>query len=79
MTVRLYALDGCPYCEEVMATLEEHDVEYETEWVEARFSERPEVKRVSNQRGVPVLEDTSNSVVMANTERIKDYVRRSLA
>ena len=79
MTVTLYALDGCPYCEDVMETLEEHEVEYDVHWVEARFSTRDEVKRVSNQRGVPVLEDSSRSVVMANTENIKEYIRTTLA
>lgn len=79
MTVTLYALDGCPYCEDVMEVLEENDVVYEVHWVDARFSERDEVRRVSNQRGVPVLEDDERSVVMANTENIKKYIRTSLA
>lgn len=79
MAVTLYALDGCPYCEAVMDTLDENEVEYTIQWVEPAFSDRDEVKRVSNQRGVPVLEDDDRSVVMANTDRIKDYVRKTLA
>lgn len=78
MSVTLYALDGCPYCEDVMDTLETADVEYEVHWVDARFSERDEVKRVSGQRGVPVLEDSERSVVMTVPSAIKQYVRRTL-
>ncbi|TKX51840.1 glutaredoxin, partial [Halorubrum sp. SS7] len=49
MNVRLYALDGCPWCEKATDALDEAGVEYETEWVEALHSERNEVKRVSGQ------------------------------
>lgn len=79
MSVTLYALDGCPYCEEVMSTLDEHEVEYDIVWVDARFSERDEVRAVSEQRGVPVLEDDERSVVMTNAANIQEYVRNSLA
>lgn len=79
MSVTLYALDGCPYCEDVMDSLDEADVEYDVHWVESRFSERNEVRRVSGQRGVPVLEDDERSVVMTVPSAIKEYVRRTLA
>lgn len=79
MSIVLYALDGCPYCEDVMETLDEAAVDYEVTWVDALFSERADVKRVSNQRGVPVLEDTERNVVMTNPAAIKRYVRRTLA
>jgi glutaredoxin len=79
MSVTLYALDGCPYCEEVMATLDEHKVEYAVEWVPERYSERTAVREVSEQRSVPVLVDDEHSVVMANAARIQDYVRTTLA
>jgi glutaredoxin len=79
MPLTLYALDGCPYCEDVMETLDEHELEYDVHWVDAAFSERDEVRRVSGQRGVPVLEDTDNAVVMADAGNIQEYVRTSLA
>ncbi len=79
MTVTLYALDGCPHCERVKRVLDENDVEYEIQWVEPEFSKRDEVRKLSNQRGVPVLEDDERSVVMANTDRIVSYVETSLA
>ena len=75
----LYALDGCPYCERVHDALSEADVEYDTVWVEALHSARDEVKRASGQRGVPVLVDDDRGVTMAESERIVEYVDRSLA
>lgn len=79
MTLTLYALDGCPDCERVMETLDEHDLEYDVHWVEAAFSTRDVVKEVSNQRGVPVLEDDERSVVMAQADRIIEYIETNLA
>lgn len=79
MSITLYALDGCPYCETVHDALDAAGVGYETEWVEARHSERNELKRVSGQRGVPVLVDEARGVTMAESDQILDYVERSLA
>jgi glutaredoxin len=79
MSIELYALDGCPYCEKVHDALEDNDVDYETNWVEALHSERDEVKRVSGQRGVPVLVDEDAGVTMAESDRILEYVETSLA
>ena len=79
MSIELYALDGCPYCEKVHDALEDRGIEYETQWVEALHSERDEVKRVSGQRAVPVLIDDEAGVTMAESERILEYVETSLA
>lgn len=79
MTITLYALDGCPYCETVHDALEEHDIEYDTRWVEALHSTRNEVKRVSGQRAVPVLVDDERGVTMSESENIVQYVERTLA
>ena len=79
MSVTLYALDGCPWCEKVHDALEEHDVEYDTVWVDALHSERDEVARVSNQRAVPVLIDEAHGVTMAESANIVEYVERTLA
>ena len=78
MPITLYSLDGCPYCEKVHDALDEKGVEYETEWVEALHSERDEVKQVSGQRGVPVVVDHDAGVTMAESEKILEYVERSL-
>lgn len=79
MTLRLYALEGCPYCERVHELLEANDVSYETRWTEALHSERDEVKRVSGQRAVPVLVDETRGVTMAESENIVRYVETTLA
>ncbi|MFC7018995.1 MULTISPECIES: glutaredoxin family protein [Haloarcula] len=79
MSRTLYQLDGCPYCEKVADRLDELDVEYETEWVEALHSKRNEVKRVSGQRGVPVLVDEDHGVTMAESERILEFAEQTYA
>jgi glutaredoxin len=79
MSITLYALDGCPYCERVHDALTANDVEYETVWVEGLHSTRNEVKRVSGQRAVPVLVDDDHGVTMAESDNILRYVERTLA
>ena len=79
MSIALYALDGCPYCENVHDALDEHGIEYETRWVEALHSGRNEVKEVSGQRGVPVLIDEERGVTMPESANILEYVERTLA
>ena len=79
MAITLYELEGCPYCEAVADRLEEAGVEYDSVWVEARHSERDEVKRVSGQRLVPVLVDDERGVTMAESANILEYVDRTLA
>lgn len=78
MTIELYALDGCPYCEVVHDALEDGGIEYETRWVEPLHSDRDEVKRVSGQRAVPVLVDHERGVTMAESERILEYIERTI-
>lgn len=77
--LELYQLEGCPYCETVADRLEELNVEYESVWVEALHSERDEVKRVSGQRGVPVVVDESYGVTMAESERILEFLEANYA
>ena len=79
MSITLYQLDGCPYCEKVADRLDELDVDYESNWVEGLHSKRDEVKRVSGQRAVPVLVDDDAGVTMAESERILEYLERSYA
>lgn len=77
--VTLYRLEGCPYCEIVVDRLEELDVDYESIWVEGLHSKRDEVKRVSGQRGVPVVVDDEYGVTMPESERILDYLESTYA
>ncbi|MFW5934943.1 MAG: glutaredoxin family protein [Halolamina sp.] len=79
MSVTLYALEGCPWCENVHDALEAHGIEYDTVRVDALHSERDEVARVSNQRAVPVLVDDDHGVTMAESANIVEYVEATLA
>jgi len=79
MTLTLYRLEGCPYCELVVDRLDELDLEFESIWVEGLHSQRDEVKRVSGQREVPVLVDAETGVTMAESERILEYLDTSYA
>jgi glutaredoxin len=74
MSVTLYRLEGCPYCELVVDELEERDIEFDSVWVEGLHSKRDEVKRVSGQRAVPVLVDDDRGITMAESERIVEHI-----
>ncbi|WP_122088499.1 glutaredoxin family protein [Halalkalicoccus subterraneus] len=79
MSITLYQLDGCPYCEKVADRLDEIGVEYETIWTEALHSKRDEVKRVSGQRGVPVLVDDERGITMPESEHVLELIDRTYA
>jgi glutaredoxin len=78
MSIQLYALDGCPWCERVHDALADADVDYETIAVDPLHSDRNEVKRVSGQRGVPVLVNETHGVTMSESANILEYVEGSL-
>lgn len=77
MTLTLYRLEGCPFCELVVDKLDDLELEFESVWVEGLHSRRDEVKQVSGQRGVPVLIDENQGVTMAESERINEYLETS--
>jgi glutathione S-transferase len=79
MTMTLYRLEGCPYCELVVDRIEELDIDYESVWVEGLHSRRNEVKRISGQRQVPVVVDEDRGITMAESERILEYLDQSYA
>ncbi|MFQ3318410.1 MAG: glutaredoxin [Natronomonas sp.] len=74
MSVTLYRLEGCPYCEFVVDELDELDVEFDSVWVEGLHSKRNEVKRVSGQRQVPVIVDDEYGVSMSQSARIFEFL-----
>ncbi|WP_248518091.1 glutaredoxin family protein [Salinarchaeum laminariae] len=78
MSLTLYQLEGCPFCEKVADALDEAGVDYETVWVDAPHSQRNEVRRVSGQRGVPVLVDEDRGVTMSESDNILEYVERTI-
>lgn len=74
MTVTLYRLEGCPYCEYVVDTLEELEMSFDSVWVEGLHSERDEVKSITGQRQVPVLVDDEYGISMSQSARIIEYL-----
>ena len=79
MSLTLYQLEGCPYCELVADKLDELEIEYDSIWVEGLHSKRDEVKRVSGQRGVPVIVDDDTGVTMPESEHILEYIEKNYA
>ncbi|PSP56858.1 glutaredoxin [Halobacteriales archaeon QH_7_66_36] len=78
MTLELYELEGCPYCEKVIETLDELDLEYESHMVPRSHSERTEVEAVSGQTGVPVLVDEEHGVEgMPESDDIVEYLEET--
>ncbi len=73
----LYRLEGCPFCEYVVDTLEDLELEYDSVWVEGLHSKRNEVRRVSGQRQVPVLVDDDYGLTMAESARIIEFLELS--
>lgn len=79
MTRTLYELAGCPYCEKVSDRLDDLGTDYESVPVPGLHSERDEVKAVSGQRQVPVLVDDERGVIMAESDRIVEYLNATYA
>jgi glutathione S-transferase len=73
-TITLYRLQGCPFCERVVRSLQDNGVEYESRFVEARHSRRDAVKRVSGSRTVPAIVDEHTGVTMSESANIVEYV-----
>ncbi len=73
-TITLYRLQGCPFCERVVRSLQDNGVEYESRFVEARHSRRDAVKRISGSRTVPAIVDERTGVTMSESANIVEYV-----
>lgn len=74
MTITLYRLEGCPYCEFVVDKLDEIGVDFESIWVEGPHSKRNEVKAITGQRQVPVIVDDDYGVSMSQSARIFEFL-----
>ncbi len=74
MSLTLYRLEGCPFCEFVVDELEDLGVDYDSVWVEGPHSKRDEVRAVSGQRQVPVVVDEEYGVVMSQSARILEFL-----
>ena len=72
--ITLYRLQACPFCERVVRTLNELDLEYRSRYVEPMHSERDVVKRVSGARSVPAIVDRETGVTMSESANIVEYL-----
>ncbi|MFC5277687.1 glutathione S-transferase N-terminal domain-containing protein [Halorubrum rubrum] len=76
--LKLYELEGCPYCAKVKEKLAELDLEYESIMVPRPHGERTEVEEVSGQTGVPVLVDEANGIdAMPESDDIVAYLEET--
>ena len=73
--ITLYRLQACPFCERVVRTLDELDLEYRSRFVEPLHSRRNVVKRVAGTRTVPAIVDENTGVTMAESANIVEYLR----
>jgi len=72
--ITLYRLQACPFCERVVRTLDEHDLDYQSRFVEPLHSKRNAVKRLTGQRSVPAIIDETTGVTMSESENIVEYI-----
>lgn len=77
MSITLYRLEGCPFCEFVVDELDELNLDYDSVWVEGLHSKRNIVERVSGQRQVPVVVDDNRGVTMSQSSRIIEFLQTS--
>ncbi|WP_227377997.1 glutathione S-transferase N-terminal domain-containing protein [Haladaptatus halobius] len=75
--VTLYRLQACPFCERVVRRLNEHDLDYQSRFVEAMHSERDIVKRISGKRTVPAIVDENTGVTMSESANIVEYLENT--
>jgi glutathione S-transferase len=77
MTLTLYRLQACPFCERVVRLLDEYDLEYDSRFVEPMHSDRDVVKRVSGKRTVPALVDDDTGATLTESANIVAYLERT--
>jgi glutathione S-transferase len=72
--ITVYRLQGCPYCERVIRTLQDLGLDYRSRFVEPMHSERTVVRRVSGKRTVPAIVDEATGVAMSESANIVEYL-----
>ena len=75
--ITLYRLQACPFCERVVRTLDEYDLDYRSRFVEPMHSDRDVVKRLSGKRTVPAIVDENTGVTMSESANIVAYLERT--
>jgi len=73
-TIKIYQLEGCPYCQRVKDALEEKGMAYEKIEVDTDKM-RIELKEISKQTLVPVIVDGER--VINDSQKIIDYLNET--
>ncbi|EFW93696.1 glutathione S-transferase [Haladaptatus paucihalophilus DX253] len=73
----LYRLQACPFCERVVRKLQDHDITYQSRFVEPMHSDRNVVKRISGKRTVPAIVDENTGVTMSESANIVQYIENT--
>ena len=76
-SITLYRLQACPYCERVVRALNEHDLAYDSRFVEPMHSDRNVVARLTNKRSVPAIVDENTGITMSESANIVQYIERT--
>lgn len=75
--LKLYMIEGCPYCEKVMTKLNELDIEYNIYRAPRSKHKRDKVEEISGQRSVPVISDPNNDITgMNESDDIVRYLEK---
>ena len=75
--ITLYRLQACPFCERVVRKLQDHDITYQSRFVEPMHSDRNVVKRISGKRTVPAIVDENTGVTMSESANIVQYIENT--
>src|SRR5665647_2343330 len=73
MMLTLYQVEWCPYCHRVRQVMTELGLTYITVNVQADRDKRADVMAISDQAGVPVLQDGDK--VFSDSDEILEYLR----
>lgn len=74
--MRLFIKEGCPWCEEAEAWLEEHGFTYERIDVLSDRVAYAEMKRISNQTKAPTLQlDDGQVLADFDVDELEDFFR----
>src|SRR5665648_862482 len=73
MMLTLYQVEWCPYCHRVRQVMTELGLTYITVNVQADRDERADVMAISDQAGVPLLQDGDK--VFSDSDEILEYLR----
>lgn len=69
----LYKMDGCPYCEKVLKTLEEKQFEFRALDISDMVN-KDELLHLGGEEQVPFLVDTEHNAKMYESEDILQYL-----